>query len=33
MLNKIRVAFFMYFKKDIFEFNIDSPASDLEFFL
>lgn len=32
MLNKIRVAFGMYFKRIIVEFNIDSPASEMEIF-
>ena len=32
MLNKIKVAFGMYFKRNVSEFNIDSPASELEIF-
>lgn len=32
MLNKIRVPFGMYFKRDVLEFNIDSPASEMEIF-
>ena len=32
MLNKIKVAFDLYFKRNTFEFNIDSPASEMEIF-
>jgi len=30
MLNKIQVAFGMYFKTNMFKFNIGSPASKME---
>ena len=32
MLNKVEVAFGIYFKRNIFEFNIYSPASEMEMF-
>lgn len=32
MLNRIKATFGMYFKRSIFEFNIGSPASEMEIF-
>ena len=32
MLNKIKATFVVYFKENVFQFNIDSPASEMEIF-